>query len=126
MEYRDLLGKSFSHGGRGQHGYDCYGLVMELYSRLGRSLPDMFSNSADVDVLSSGYLSVLPKLNRLSAPEEWAIVAFKMNMKHVTHCGVVLPGCRTFIHIMPKSNVCIQPLGSPLWERLVAGYFTCQ
>lgn len=51
--YIDLLGLPFVRGARGPEGYDCYGLVKEMYRRAGQDLPDFtapgtLENVADV------------------------------------------------------------------------------
>jgi len=40
MELNDLLGLPFAPGGRGEVGYDCWGLVIEIYRRLGIQVED--------------------------------------------------------------------------------------
>jgi cell wall-associated NlpC family hydrolase len=42
-EFDDLIGKGFRYGGRGPDEFDCYGLVMECFKRLGVKLPDYLS-----------------------------------------------------------------------------------
>lgn len=40
LEFEDLLDLPFLPGGRSRAGYDCAGLLIELYQRAGISLPD--------------------------------------------------------------------------------------
>ena len=39
MDYNDLIGLPFQDEGRGPYGYDCYGLLVEVYRRNGVILP---------------------------------------------------------------------------------------
>ena len=41
----DLLGIPYKQHGRDKEGFDCYGLVIFLYERTGRKLPDFFYSS---------------------------------------------------------------------------------
>lgn len=41
IDYDDLIGIPFINGGRDRNkGFDCYGLVMEVYRRCGIALPE--------------------------------------------------------------------------------------
>ena len=51
----DLIGKPYEGGGRGPDSYDCYGLVVEVESRMGRRVPD-------VGVPSTRASMIIPKL----------------------------------------------------------------
>lgn len=39
-ELNDLIGKPYEFRGRGNPGYDCWGLVVEVYRRFEFSIPD--------------------------------------------------------------------------------------
>ena len=50
LKYEDLLGKKFKYNGRGPDEYDCYGLVKEIYNRLGIELPE-FASTDDCSLI---------------------------------------------------------------------------
>lgn len=125
MMYADLLGMPFVPGGRGPDGYDCYGLVLEIYHRLGKPLPELVSDIHENEALHSGYLHVINVLTPVESPAPWSVVAFRLQGSFVTHAGVVLPDCRRFIHIRAKASVNIQKLSSPLWQHRIAGFYIC-
>lgn len=56
IDYIDLLGVQFAYGGRGPTEYDCYGLVIELNRRLGKTIPDYRSpeEGSEIEVLMGG------------------------------------------------------------------------
>ena len=45
-KFADLIGTPFAYGARGPDEFDCYGLVMEMARRDGKTLPD-FGHGAD-------------------------------------------------------------------------------
>lgn len=46
VDFADLIGAPFAYGARGPDAFDCYGLVLELARRDGKTLPD-FGNGAN-------------------------------------------------------------------------------
>lgn len=39
--WADLVGEPYVHNGRGENGYDCFGLLLEVYKRRGIIIPDV-------------------------------------------------------------------------------------
>lgn len=50
LDYLDLLGTPFEYQGRGPDTYDCYGLLSELYRRLGITIPDYKSPNNLIEI----------------------------------------------------------------------------
>jgi cell wall-associated NlpC family hydrolase len=121
MPYADLLGKRFAYGGRGPFEYDCYGLCMELYRRLGRELPD-FGSAVQMHVINGMVDEHRQFFAESSKPEPWCLVLFRIHPRYVTHIGVVLEDCNRFIHILKNTSVCIERLDSPIWNKKIAGF----
>ncbi len=121
MIYADLLGKRFRYGGRGPDEYDCYGLVMEIYKRIGVDLPDygFADNYKGIDAMVQRFAI---NFKRLSFPVAPCIVAFMIWPPYVSHIGVVLEGDR-FLHIMQRSQVSRERLSAPEWASRIAGYY---
>lgn len=126
FDYTDLLGKEFAYGGRGPEAYDCWGLCEEIYRRLGRPCPSYFT-PADRDRKSVAaaieYCAIMDNFRRLSAPEPFCFVTFTVRRPYVSHVGIVMEDCRTFLHIMAKSRVTRERLDSIVWRDRVRGYY---
>ena len=122
VEVSDLLGKPFVMGGRGQVGYDCYGLCLEVAKRAGiklmpeESVEDLSLRSKIIDDRKALY-------EKLDKPEPFCLVTFKIRPPFVTHIGVVLADCKHFIHIMRKRSVAIERLDLPAWKRRLDGFY---
>ena len=103
MDYIDLIGKPFSPGGRGPDNYDCYGLVKELYRRSGIELPEYAYDSPDNFSLIHRLINGDKDLfERLEKPEPYCLVLFTIQPPYISHIGVVLEDCHTFIHASEK------------------------
>lgn len=89
IDVNDLIGKPYRLGGRGPFEYDCWGLVVEIYKRLGVSLPDYPSQTLSrtdiIRIIKGEYLGVTePTVD----PKEYDFVA---DLKKA-HIGVYLQG----------------------------------
>jgi murein DD-endopeptidase len=123
FDYMDLLGKHFEYGGRGPDAYDCYGLCIELYRRMGIELPHYQSVSDPAEIhcrMADGRLRHITQIDR---PEPGCFVMFSIRPPFVSHIGIVLEDCNRFIHIMQKSSVTVERLDSVLWEKKIAGFY---
>lgn len=122
----DLIGKHFEYGGRGPDTFDCYGLCIEVYKRLGLNLPEhptSFGNlEADNETYNSGKIDFI----RLEKPEPFCLVSLMIHKPYVSHIGVVLPDCVHFINAFQKRNVCIENLNSPRWKDRIDGFWRYQ
>lgn len=119
----NLVGKRFEYGGRGPNTFDCYGLCMEVYKRLGRELPDYPTSFGDVKVDHDTYWFGKKNFVRLKTPEPFCLITFMIYKPFVSHIGVVLEDCLRFINISYKRDVCIEFLDSPRWRNRIDGFW---
>ena len=112
----DLIGKPFQYGGRGPDEYDCLGLCIEIYKRLGISLPDI--NTPDsASLRETTFLTGKDEMFEcLEKPKPFCFVAFKIR-PHIWHAGIVLEDCWHFIHIARKKMVVIERLDNVQWQH---------
>ena len=106
MEYKDLVGKAYKNGGRGNDAYDCWGLVMEIYRRHGITLNDYpisFDNSTEENI--SGIVNI----EKISSFDGWA-----------SHVGVCINEYE-FIHSAVGKGVTIDRIKR--WDPFIVGYY---
>ena len=116
----DLIGRDFEHGGRGPDRFDCWGLCVEIYRRLGRKLPDEPTPAAPADK-TAAMLSHADKFDKVPNPEPWSLVLFRVIPNW--HIGVVLPNKAEFIHVVERQNVVRERLDNPRWTKMRLGYY---
>jgi cell wall-associated NlpC family hydrolase len=121
-DYRDLLKKGFSHGGRGPETFDCWGLCIEILKRMKKNAPELptpddMGERHDLIAQQKSFLA-----EELNGPEEGAVVLLRVIPKYITHCGVCL-GDGRFIHILAQSRVTVERLNSPWWRDIIQGYY---
>jgi cell wall-associated NlpC family hydrolase len=118
LQYADLIGKPFAHGGRGPAAYDCYGLVTEVQRRLGRKVPD-YAYDHTHQQIAYCIEHAIPFWTPCAA-EPGAVAAIRVG-RYVCHVGTVLPNGK-LIHAWESSGgVCIERLQE--WERRIVGYY---
>lgn len=128
VTYADLIGVPFKNRGRDiRAGFDCYGLVMEVYRRHGMLLPEFTADYDDCDKVSH----IIHGQTRsdtwqhVSAPLPVpCVVAIRFGVPAplVNHTGVYI-GDGKFIHIREKTGVCIESIHSIAWKHAIAGFF---
>jgi cell wall-associated NlpC family hydrolase len=120
----DLIGKPFEHGAVGPNSFDCYGLSQEVYKRLGKDISGIFGYGVTNESLAENLDKGLNKFGeKIDYPEPYCVVAFYTHPKYVTHMGIVLPNCTSFIHVLKNQFVVITSLSHPLWSKKIAGYY---
>ena len=119
LNYTDLLTKEFEWGGRGSQKYDCYGLVMEIYKRIGIDLPD-FKSAKAPSLIQQSIIEGKKLFEEIEEPEPYCLVTFFIRPEYTSHLGVVLEDCKRFIHIMEDSMVTVEKLSD--WEDRITGY----
>ena len=110
INVKDLVGVPYKDYGRSKEGLDCYGLAIEVLRRAGKTLPDIFYDSALIEsklAIKSTLESSIPN-TVLEKSEEAAIVEILI-VGQPSHCGVCLDNA-TFIHAMKQVGVVVEPL----------------
>lgn len=121
MKYADLINKPFIDGGRGPDGYDCWGLVREVYRRHGIFLPDYSISATACERISKQMIDSRSEWIKLAAPEVPCLVAFKADLSFVQHMGAYI-GYGKFLHTRDY-GVCVERLRSPLWNPRIRGFY---
>jgi cell wall-associated NlpC family hydrolase len=129
MRVTDLIGVPFADGGRGPDGYDCWGLVCEVFRRGGIELQDYREcNLSCYD--SNGFFDIFRKeMSRWVRHEVAdipvpAVVAIRFNHPvFVNHVGVYV-GDEKFLHTREKTGVCVERIDTPYWRHRIEGFYT--
>jgi len=126
IKTKDLIGLRFINGGRDvRKGLDCWGLVMEVYSRMGIIIPDFTVDAfafqainalAGKEIVNRQWEEVLyPK-----GKKNPLIVLMRMHPKYITHAGVLISENK-IIHTTKTTGV-ITSRADALNSR-IAGYY---
>ena len=76
--YNDLLGAKYKPHGRGDGGYDCYGLVLECCKRAGTPIKDPFQKYEHLPVGAELlYINDYNNIKEINAPKTGAIAECK-------------------------------------------------
>lgn len=76
--YNDLLGAKYKPHGRGDGGFDCYGLVLECCKRAGTPIKDPFQKYEHMPVGSEMlYINDYNNIKEINAPKTGAIAECK-------------------------------------------------
>lgn len=105
VKYEDLLGKPFQLGGRGPRFYDCYGICLELATRVGLILPEVLTPETTEDQHDLIGATADKDFEEIPKPEAFCIATFSIRRPLVDHCGFVLGDCCRFVHILPQHSV---------------------
>ncbi|QFZ84628.1 hypothetical protein GFK26_18550 [Variovorax paradoxus] len=126
--YADLIGKPFLWRGRGEGGFDCFGLVLEMFKRAGQDMPE-WDTPAEIAAVS-GLVSVEFSQSRWVRCERrpGAMVLFNMPLRienrrvlATTHCGFMVTA-QDFLHSWEKTGgITTERLYE--WERRVEGFY---
>lgn len=118
-DYTDLIGKPFKYGGRGPEFYDCYGLVMELHKRAGKTIPDVLSPSEQAKIASLVETEVPAWTACERAPG--AVLTMRIG-RHVSHVALVISGTK-FIHVWSQGALGVAVERISEWERRIVGCY---
>jgi cell wall-associated NlpC family hydrolase len=122
--YADLLGCEFEYRAEGPDRFDCWSLCREVYARLGRPFPPYRPPLIeDKAVIGAEIERAKQEFTRLDGPEPHCFVTFRMFPPYVTHIGVVMEDCTTFLHVMPLSRVSRERLDHVIWRNKIDGYY---
>ncbi|QQO10213.1 NlpC/P60 family protein [Breznakiella homolactica] len=114
IDVSDLIGRPYQENGRGDPGYDCYGIVIEVSRRFGFFLPDLLYNKETAR--SEDYITCL-NLNLINTVFPGAIL--EMAYQERLHVGICI-NTKEFIHAV-NSGVRINRIGS-IEIRGIYGY----
>lgn len=128
--YADLIGVPFANRGRDiNKGFDCYGLVIEIFKRYGYTIPEYYADYNDTEnvrklitektAIKTNWEKV--DVNNMPTPSLLAI-SFGVPKGVVNHTGVYI-GDGKFIHIRESTGVCVDRVESPAWRRLIEGAY---
>lgn len=126
MEYSDLLGTQFVYGGRARaRGLDCWGLVIEVYRRLGIGVEDVDAYNAvlatdanpvfDTQRTAAWHVVVEP-----FEPYDVLLFAAGCCGNAATHCAVYI-GNGHMLHAVEKKGVIVTRLAR-FRKRLMGAY----
>ena len=117
VNYEDLVGKPFAYGGRGPDEYDCYGLLSEMYRRIGKEIPDYKSPNVGPEIIAM----VLDKKQEWEEVEAKPGVAALIRLRGNAHVGFILPH-GMFIHTWERSGgVTVERIRD--WEARIVAYY---
>jgi hypothetical protein len=125
MDYTDLLNKPYLRNGRGPDNYDCWGLVMEMYRRMGIELFDI-----NKPVFSKREIILMMK-------EHEPLTGFKESSNEPKEPGVfydrrrghigIMIGKKHVLHAVEPQGVVVFPIDSFLMLNPNARYYEhCQ
>lgn len=117
----DLIGVKYKPHGRNLDGIDCYGLIIEVYKRLGVTLQDI--EYEETDIKSNAYIDEVMRktlpVEKIDKPEKYCIVELKV-AGFPSHVGIYI-GKGELLHADRKQGVVIEQLQR--WENRIAGYY---
>ena len=126
MIYTDDIRKAkFIDGGRSINEIDCWGLVMIVMQRFGKSVPDFKVSCYDTDGVNKIKLFVEDKFKRVETLSGGMIVAMRMDRKHpdyTQHFGVSIDRKR-FLHILDKTGVIVSNIHDQVYKNIISGYY---
>lgn len=110
IDVSDLIGIPFKQFGRNKHGYDCYGLSMEVLKRYGKTLKDVQLNH--FLTIKGEEIEYIPLLNikEVNELKEGLLLEF-IGKNNALHVGVSI-GKDLFIHATENQGVRISSLSS--------------
>ena len=105
MRYDDLLNTPYKPHGRGNGGYDCYGLVVEMCRRDGKTLADPYSVAElPLDAVND-YISRGINVRRTDAPKPGCLVECswcgKLHIGYITERGKMIHATKTGVKVSP-------------------------
>jgi len=112
--FSDLLLKKYEKDGRGPSGFDCYGLVIEMYRRIGIKVCECPAGEGAKSIWK-------PTSLRCSTSKNIVIVAIAPKKDGIiTHAGIVVK-YNQMLHASEKKGICIEPLY--LYSKFIEGYY---
>jgi len=129
VDVDDLVGVPFKNGGRNMaEGFDCWGLVMEVFKRHGQTLPDFtvdaFACKA-IDALAGEEVAERhwEEVTGSIEDETPLVVLMRIHPEYITHVGVYL-GDNLVLHTMEHTGAVLMQRDM-LRNRIVGYYRPC-
>ena len=125
--FSDLIGVPFVNRGRSKDvGYDCYGLVKEVYRRYGYNIPEYDTDYTDterINGLIAGNTKGYP-WHKIAEPKAPCLLAIRFGAPYgvINHTGVYI-GDGMFVHTRERIGVNIDSIYSPAWRRVIVGFY---
>ena len=125
IDISDLLTARFDEKGSGHGSYNCWTLCQEVARRAGEK---MISFAGWVERLSERdcilrNFSESKQFERLTNPEPFCLIGFLNRKGKLSHIGIVLKDCKSFIHIRRKIGVKIDRLDDPDFKDRIYGFY---
>ena len=119
-DIRDLLGSPYKvHGRNKEEGFDCYGLVMEIYKRKGEKLPDFFYDDVKPDDTKEVYNYALPYVEKVDKPVDMCLCCFAIPNES-KHIGIYI-GEGKMIHAVKNIGVAVTDVKR--YSHFFEGYY---
>jgi cell wall-associated NlpC family hydrolase len=122
MTINDLIGIPYKpHGRDSREGLDCWGLAIEIYRRMGKTLPDYVYDTTDTasNVKTGERIFATVPTTKLEKPEPWCLIELTI-LGEPSHVGIYL-GSGDFIHASKKTGVAVDKIFR--WKKRIAGYY---
>ena len=131
FDYTDLIGAPYIQDGRGDGGYDCYGLAKEVFRRFGKDIGEYWCCVDDKEKINAIYRGAVANgkwreidyKNGEQIPVP-ALIGLRFNAPAgvVNHTAVYI-GDGKFIHTRNKIGVCVDYIHSIAWKRQIVGIY---
>lgn len=119
LDVKDLIGIPYKeHGRNKKEGFDCYGLAIEIYKRMGKHLDDVIYEDHDLELCKT-YKPLL-KLKAIDQVKEGVLL--EIALKGELHIGVCLDS-RSFIHSTIDMGVRISQIKEYQKRNLIKGMY---
>ena len=124
--YKDLIGLPFREGGRNKYeGFDCWGLVLEVFRRHGIELPDYKIGCMEASKIDNAIEENRPQWVKCDPndPPVPSLVVIRFNQGQLcNHTGVYI-GNGQFIHTRDRIGVNIDRVDNPAWRKRIEGFY---
>lgn len=117
----DLIGKPFVDGGRGPKEFDCWGLAIEIFKRIGYNIPNFTVGAFKPEEIDKCIKEQRVYWKAIKEPQVGCLILMRLGRhQFVNHCGIYL-GNGLFIHTREKLGCCIDRINSPIFKPLLRG-----
>lgn len=127
MQYTKYLGIPFKDNGRSMDGFDCWGLVKELYHEYHRViLPDFLYDEATEDTVALFFVNELSvkQVWEKVVPQEGSIAVFQI-AGLIRHTGFMVNDTQ-FIHTISGTETVIESIQGLRWSGRFKGCYKWQ